>query len=183
MDREVQSDCLLSHFIWLLGAQYFHNIQLERFRDKIKISSKIYFPRQDINDYFHSKKFKGILGHRKLQAQFRGYDFALRSCRFFWKKTRNKFEFHIFPRLLVPFVSKLVDFSKRSAVCLLRTLTFATSEVRRHFPSKRFPSILQRLTGPQKIDQFGRKRYQKKGKDICCILLEGFFQKYLVLIG
>ena len=41
---------------------------------------------------------------------------------------------------------------------------------RRHFPSMRaicrFSNILQRLTVPRIIDQFGRKRCQKKRKDV-----------------
>ena len=55
---------------------------------------------------------------------------------------------------------------------------------RRHFPSKtaicRFSNIFQRLTVPQMIYQFGRKRCQKKHKDVDYKLLSEFFQKYPV---
>ena len=57
----------------------------------------------------------------------------------------------------------------------------------RHFSSKRafcrIPSILQRLTAPRIIDQFGHKSYQKKRKGVGYTgysLLRGVLQKYLV---
>ena len=50
---------------------------------------------------------------------------------------------------------------------------------RRYFPSKpaicRYSSILQRLTVPRRIDQFGHKRCQKKRKDVGYELLSEFF--------
>jgi len=56
---------------------------------------------------------------------------------------------------------------------------------RRHFPSKtancRFSNIFQRLTVPRIIDQFGRKRCQKKRKDVNYKLLYEFFQRCFVL--
>ena len=56
---------------------------------------------------------------------------------------------------------------------------------RQHFPSKpaicRCSSILQRLTVPRIIDQFWRKRCQKKRKDMGYNLLQDFFQKYFVV--
>ena len=56
---------------------------------------------------------------------------------------------------------------------------------RRHFPSKtancRFSNIIQRLIVPQIIDQFGRKRCQKKREDVYYKLLWELFQKYFVV--
>ena len=56
---------------------------------------------------------------------------------------------------------------------------------RRHFPLKtancRFPNIFQRLTVPRIIDQFWRKRCQKKRKDVNYKLIYNFFQKYFVV--
>ena len=53
---------------------------------------------------------------------------------------------------------------------------------RRHFASMtaicRFSNKLQRVTVSQIIDRFGRKRCQKKRKDVNYKLLEEFFQKY-----
>ena len=40
---------------------------------------------------------------------------------------------------------------------------------------------VQRLTVPLIIDQFGRKRCQKKRKDLSYQLLQEFFQKYFVV--
>ena len=52
-----------------------------------------------------------------------------------------------------------------------------------YFPSKiairPFSNIFQRLSVTPKIDQFGRKRYQKKIKDVSYQLLWDFFQKYI----
>ena len=52
--------------------------------------------------------------------------------------------------------------------------TFGRIRNRRHFPSRtaifRWSSILERLTVPRTIDQFGRKRCQKKRKDTGCKL-------------
>ena len=65
-------------------------------------------------------------------------------------------------------------------------LIFKYSEefrIRRHFPSKtancRFSNILQRLTVPQKIGQFGRKRWQKKRKDKISNFCKNFFKNIL----
>ena len=55
----------------------------------------------------------------------------------------------------------------------------------RHFPSKtansRFSNILQILTLPRINHQFGRKRCQKKRKDVDYNLLLEIFQKYFVV--
>ena len=54
---------------------------------------------------------------------------------------------------------------------------------RRHFPSKtaycRFFNILQRLTLPRIIDQFERKRWQKKRKDVSYHPQQEFFKNIL----
>ena len=42
-------------------------------------------------------------------------------------------------------------------------------------------SVLQRLTVPRIIDQFGRKRCQKKRKEVEYKLLQDFFQKDFVV--
>ena len=41
--------------------------------------------------------------------------------------------------------------------------------------------LFQRLTVPQKVDQFGRKGCQTKRKDVSYELLSEFFQKYFVV--
>ena len=42
----------------------------------------------------------------------------------------------------------------------------------------RSSNIIQRVTVPRIIDRYGRKRCQKKRKDVNYELLEEFFQKY-----
>ena len=53
---------------------------------------------------------------------------------------------------------------------------------RKHFPSMTaiclLSNIFQRLTLPRVIDQFGRKRCQKKREDVEDKLIKEFFQKY-----
>ena len=47
--------------------------------------------------------------------------------------------------------------------------------------NRRLSSILQRFTMPRLIDQFGRKRYQKKLEDIGSKLLNTFFKKKIAV--
>ena len=57
---------------------------------------------------------------------------------------------------------------------------------RRHFTFIaaicRFSDMLQRLTVPQIIDQFRRKMWQNKCKDVEYKLQKEFFQKYLLIL-
>ena len=58
---------------------------------------------------------------------------------------------------------------------------------RRHFPSMtaicRFSNILQRLSLPRIIDQFGHKKCQKKRKDVTYKLQKKCSQKYLLYMS
>ena len=82
--------------------------------------------------------------------------------------------------LLAPFTSKLANHSRHGD-----TLKFRKNSKFWYFPSKTsillFSNIFQRLTLPQKIYQFGRKRCQKRRRDVSYQLLWEFFQKYFVL--
>ena len=99
----------------------------------------------------------------------------------FLKKLLLKFVVHIFTLLLTPFCVQIGQSFEA------RWVFKHSEEFRnwRHFASIaaicRFSNILQRLTVPPTIDRFGRKRCQKKRKDVDYTLLWDLFQKYLVV--
>ena len=99
----------------------------------------------------------------------------------YFHNNSQKLEPHIFTLLLTPFAFKLVNYLRHSESLNIHK----NFEIDGIFPSKtdicRFSNIFQRLTVPPIIDQFGRKRCQKKHKDVCYKLLCEFFQKYFVV--
>ena len=86
---------------------------------------------------------------------------------------------YIFALLLAPFASKLAYYHRRSE-SFGKILKWAT------FPSKtaicRFANM-QRLTVPRMIGQFGRKRCQKKRKDMDYKILLEFFKNTLLCLN
>jgi len=87
------------------------------------------------------------------------------ATKYFWKKITEVCSPHLYASFGTPCV-QIVQLFKAQWV-------FKHSEEfrnRRHFPSIaaicQFPNILQRLALPRIIDQFGRKRCQKKRKDV-----------------
>ena len=99
----------------------------------------------------------------------------------FLKENLQNFDAHIFTFLVAPFASKLVNYSRHSEYDS-ESLNIWKIRNRRQFPSIaaicRLSNIFQRLTLPRVIDQFGRKRCQKKREDVEDKLIKEFFQKY-----
>ena len=84
------------------------------------------------------------------------------TAKYFWKTLTEICTPHLYASFGIFFVqigSKSTTFSSIAAIC-------------------RFANILQRLTAPRIIDQFGRKSCQKKRKDMNYELLYEFAQKY-----
>ena len=87
---------------------------------------------------------------------------------------------HIFMLLLALFASKLVCYLRHSEILNFQKSSKSTSF---SFKNGDFPVLkhFQRLTVPPKIDQFGRKRCQKKRKEVSYEFISGSFQKYFVV--
>ena len=76
--------------------------------------------------------------------------------------------------LLEPYVSKLVNYSRHRRMLWYRKIVFFKENVTVSYFCQ---CNVQRLTLPRKIDQFGRKRCQKKRKDVGYKLIQEFFSK------
>ena len=92
----------------------------------------------------------------------------------FLKKLLWKVVVDIFKLLLAHFAPKLVNYSRHNDS--LKYVWKLTNVV----DFRNLPNAL-RLTVPRMINQFGRKRCQKKRKVVGYKLLQEFFQKYFVV--
>ena len=116
--------------------------------------------------YTASQKHESTLLYTYVLNEFLTAD---RSCtkKIFLKKLLQKFVVHIFTLLLAHFMSKLqlVNYASRGESLNLRKISKSTTFSFGNSDLSNFKHI-QRLSVSRKIDQFGRKRCQKKRKDM-----------------